>query len=100
MIAFLKKLFCRGKASSNTRGCTIYVGNLAYSITKSQLEAEFSQFGNIQASRIIRDHQTGRSKGFGFVTFTEAMHAADALKQDGQDLRGRALRVSIANEKA
>ena len=98
MISFLKKLFCRSTCQ-DADACTIYIGNLSYSITKNQLESEFESFGTITSSRIIRDRQTGRSKGFGFVTFSQASAAQKALSRNGSDLRGRQLRVSLANEK-
>ncbi len=101
MISFLKKLFCRNSSQSeqNVDSSTIYVGNLSYGITKNQLESEFESFGAITSSRIIRDRQTGRSKGFGFVSFETTASAAKALSLDGSDMRGRQLRVSLANEK-
>lgn len=99
MISFLKKLFCKSQANISGDGTTIYVGNLSYSITKTQLEAAFATFGNIASSRIIRDRQTGRSKGFGFVTFIRPADASKALTMDGSELRGRQVRVSAANER-
>ena len=96
MISFLKKLFCR---KPTTSGTTLYVGNLSYGITKTQLESAFEEFGNITNSRIIRDRQTGRSKGFGFVSFSRPADASKALTMDGTELRGRQVRVSVANER-
>jgi len=98
MISFLKKLFCRSAASTNG-GTTLYIGNLSYSITKTQLETAFENFGNITNSRIIRDRQTGRSKGFGFISFSRPSDANKALSMDGTELRGRQVRVSVANER-
>jgi len=77
----------------------IYVGNLPYEVTEEDLESTFGQFGGIESVALIIDRQTGRSKGFGFITFNEQKSAQDSLALDGTDLKGRNLRVNIATEK-
>lgn len=77
----------------------IYVGNLSYRTDQEGLSAHFSQFGAITEAVVITERGTGRSKGFGFVTFDSPEAAQAALALDGQDLDGRGLRVRIAEDK-
>ena len=77
----------------------IYVGNLDYQMSDEDLKSEFSSYGDIQDVIIIKDHETGRSKGFGFVTFAEESAVEKALELDGQELRGRQIRVNKARPK-
>src|SRR4051794_21379315 len=75
----------------------LYVGNLSYSTTSSDLEQLFAQHGTVQSAEVISDRETGRSKGFGFVQMgsdQEAQAAIDAL--NGQQVDGRALTVNVA----
>ena len=78
----------------------IYIGNLPYQATEQDVQTLFAQFGDIENVAIIKDRDTGRPKGFGFVTFVAQNSAQDALKMDGQDFQGRPLKVSMAKEKA
>src|SRR5215211_6794615 len=78
-------------------GSKLYVGNLSYGVTSSDLEQLFSQHGTVQSAEVIADRDTGRSKGFGFVQMgsdEEAQAAIAALH--GQDHDGRALTVNEA----
>ncbi len=78
-------------------GKKLYVGNLAYGVSSSDLQQLFSQHGTVQSAEVINDRATGRSKGFGFVemgTEQEAQAAIAAL--NGQDHNGRALTVNEA----
>ncbi len=78
-------------------GKKLYVGNLSYDVSSSDLEQMFSAHGTIESAQVIEDRSTGRSKGFGFVEMssdTEAQAAIDAL--NGQDHGGRALTVNEA----
>lgn len=75
----------------------LYVGNLAYSVTSSDLEQMFSSHGQIRSAEVIMDRASGRSKGFGFVemeTDEEAQAAIAAM--NGQQHEGRALTVNEA----
>jgi len=75
----------------------LYVGNLGYSVSSSDLTTMFSQYGGVESAQIIEDRDTGRSKGFGFVqmgTPNEAQAAIDGL--NGQVLEGRSLTVNEA----
>ena len=78
-------------------GSKLYVGNLSYNTTSSELEQIFSQHGTVQSAEVIQDRDSGRSKGFGFVQMgsdDEAQAAIAAL--NGQDQDGRALTVNVA----
>jgi RNA recognition motif-containing protein len=78
-------------------GSKLYVGNLSYSVTSSDLEKLCASHGTVRSAEIINDRDTGRSKGFGFVEMssdTEAQAAIAAL--NGQDVEGRALTVNEA----
>ncbi len=76
----------------------IYVGNLSYNTTEDGLRNFFGQFGTVEEVVIISDRQTGRSKGFGFVTFSSDEEGESALEANGDDLDGRSLKVSTAKE--
>lgn len=76
----------------------IYVGNLNYKLQVSELQEAFEAYGEVSSARIIKDKETRRSKGFGFVEMpndSEGQKAVEAL--EGADLKGRTLRVSVAN---
>jgi RNA recognition motif-containing protein len=78
-------------------GKKLYVGNLGYGVTDSDLAKMFEPHGTVESAQIIMDRDTGRSKGFGFVemkTEQEAQAAITAL--NGQDSGGRALTVNEA----
>ena len=78
-------------------GKKLYVGNLGYGVTDSDLETMFTAHGTVQSAQVIMDRDTGRSKGFGFVEMgsdQEAQAAIDALS--GKDVEGRALTVNEA----
>lgn len=76
----------------------IYVGNLSYDVTEDQLNSYFGQYGEIKDTKLITDLQTGRSKGFGFITFSSQQEASDSLSANGVDFEGRKLKVNIARE--
>ncbi|KAJ3066218.1 hypothetical protein HDU98_010475 [Podochytrium sp. JEL0797] len=78
----------------------VFVGNLSWGTTDESLQQAFSQFGNVTDAIVLKDRETGRSRGFGFVTMEsveEAQAAIDALNE--QDLDGRTVRVNIANDR-
>src|SRR5260221_14073510 len=78
-------------------GKKLYVGNLGYGVTDSDLSKMFEAHGTVESAQIIMDRDTGRSKGFGFVemkTEQEAQAAITAL--NGQDAGGRSLTVNEA----
>src|SRR5687767_13013913 len=78
-------------------GSKLYVGNLNYEVTGSDLEQLFSQHGTVQSAEVISDRETGRSKGFGFVQMGSDDEAQAAIAaMHGQDHDGRALTVNEA----
>ena len=82
-------------------GKKLYVGNLGFNVSNSDLEQLFSAHGGILSAQVITDRTTGQSKGFGFVEMNsdgEAQAAIAAL--DGQEHDGRALKVNEAKPRA
>jgi RNA recognition motif-containing protein len=77
----------------------LYVGNFPYSVDESQLREMFSAYGEIQEIALIKDRETGRSKGFAFITFASQQAAEKALALNGKEIDGRALKVNMAQEK-
>ncbi len=78
-------------------GKKLYIGNLSYDVSSSDLEGLLSPHGTVESAQVIMDRDTGRSKGFGFVEMgsdSEAQAAISAL--DGQEQGGRALKVNEA----
>ena len=75
----------------------LYVGNLSYGVTDTDLQNLFSPHGTVQSAQVIMDRDTGRSKGFGFVEMDSGDQAQAAIKAlNGQDSNGRALTVNEA----
>ncbi len=75
----------------------LYVGNLPFSVTLEALKEAFSKFGDIEEAVIITDKFSGRSKGFGFVTFSDDEAGKKAVAEmNEKDLEGRPLKVSEA----
>ncbi|KAG5553681.1 hypothetical protein RHGRI_011542 [Rhododendron griersonianum] len=75
----------------------VYVGNLSWGVDDLALETLFREQGNVREARVIYDRDSGRSKGFGFVTFSSANEVNNAIESlDGADLDGRQIRVSVA----
>lgn len=78
----------------------LFIGNLDFSVTDEELQETFSPFGAIEEIRVITDHESGRSRGFAFVTFSTEEAAESALNLDGQAINGRNIRVTIATERS
>jgi RNA recognition motif-containing protein len=75
----------------------IYVGNLSFSATASDLEDAFSPYGQVVSASVISDRETGRSRGFGFVEMGNDDEARRAIEElDGSQLGGREMRVNEA----
>jgi RNA recognition motif-containing protein len=75
----------------------LYVGNLSYSTTEDDLRTLFAQAGTVQSVTIIKDRDTGRSKGFAFVEMGTQVEAQQAIsKFNGQNMQDRALTVNLA----
>ncbi|XP_042518158.1 glycine-rich RNA-binding protein 2, mitochondrial-like [Macadamia integrifolia] len=77
----------------------LFIGGLSYGTDDQSLKDAFSSFGDVTEARVITDRDTGRSRGFGFVNFTDGESANSALSMDGQELNGRNIRVNFANDR-
>ena len=78
-------------------GKKLYVGNLTYDVTDSDLQNMFEPHGSVQSAQVIMDRDTGRSKGFGFVEMDNDKEAQAAIAAlNGKDINGRALTVNEA----
>ena len=79
----------------------IYVGNLPFSSTESDLEELFGRHGAVKSVSVITDRDTGRARGFAFVEMEDPSAADDAVRAlDGSDLGGRTIKVNEAKERA
>uniref|UniRef100_A0A8C4ZYE0 RRM domain-containing protein n=1 Tax=Gadus morhua TaxID=8049 RepID=A0A8C4ZYE0_GADMO len=75
----------------------LFIGGLSFDTNEESLMAAFAKYGNIAKADVIRDKDTGRSRGFGFVKFDNADEAKDALEgMNGTSLDGRSIRVDEA----
>ena len=78
----------------------LYVGNLSFETTEDALRTTFGQFGSVTDVYVANDRETGRPRGFAFVTFSTAEESKLAIeKMNGTDLDGRALTVNEARPK-
>ena len=78
----------------------LFVGGLSWGTTDDGLHGAFSQFGEIVEAKVITDRETGRSRGFGFVTFANDEGATKAIAEmDGTELDGRTIKVNEAEDK-
>jgi RNA recognition motif-containing protein len=78
----------------------IYVGNLPYTATEEDLTGLFAAYGPVERVKIITDRETGRSKGFAFVTLGDQSQLNAAIEAlNGYDYQGRALRVNASDPK-
>jgi cold-inducible RNA-binding protein len=78
-------------------GRKLYVGNLGFDVTTSELREEFEAVGACDSVAVITDRDTGQSRGFGFVEMTSNGDAQKAIQElNGREIKGRAIRVSEA----
>jgi len=78
----------------------LFVGGLSWDTTDEGLHGAFSKFGEIAEAKVITDRDTGRSRGFGFVTFTNDENAVSAIgEMNGAELDGRTIKVNEAQDK-
>ena len=81
-------------------GKKLYVGNLGWGVTDSQLQELFAPFGTVTSAQVIMDRDTGRSKGFAFVEMGSDQEAQAAINgMHGQQVEGRPLTVNEARPK-
>ncbi len=79
----------------------LFVGGLAWATDANGLRTAFEQYGEVTDSAVISDRDTGRSRGFGFVTFANADDGTRAIEEmNGRELDGRTLNVNEARERA
>lgn len=79
----------------------IYVGNLSFDTSSSQLEGLFANHGEVTSAQVITDRDTGRSRGFGFVEMSDSEAAQNAISAiDGSDFEGRTLKVNVAKPRS
>ena len=75
----------------------IYVGNLSFDASEDDVRNAFAQFGNVESIKLITDRETGRPRGFGFVTMPDSSEANAAIESlNGTELLGRELRIREA----
>ncbi len=75
----------------------LFIGGLNFKTNEEGLRNVLESVGPVDEVKIVMDYETGRSKGFGFVTFADAAHASEAISQfDGQEIDGRQVKVSEA----
>ncbi len=78
----------------------IYVGNLQWKTTEDELKELFSTFGTVVSAQIIKDRDTGRSRGFGFVEMSKDSEADDAISNlNNRELGGRNLKINEARKR-
>ncbi|KAF7804448.1 29 kDa ribonucleoprotein A, chloroplastic-like [Senna tora] len=89
-----------GSGSASDSGYRVHVGNLAWGVDNLALETLFGEQGKVLEAKVIYDRESGRSRGFGFVTYSSAEEVNSAIESlDGVDLNGRSIRVSLADAK-
>lgn len=75
----------------------LYVGNLSYEVTESELNELFAPFGQVERVKVVTDRQTGASRGFGFVEFSNRAEAERAIMEmNGKSVRNRTIQVDEA----
>lgn len=78
----------------------LYIGNLSYNLEESELEEAFKEYGEVKSVKIIKDRETGNSKGFGFVEMSSNEEGNASIEGlNGKDLKGREIRVNEARPK-
>ena len=78
----------------------LFIGGLSWDTTDASLAQAFEGFGQVVEAKVITDRESGRSRGFGFVTFDNESAAIDAIAaMDGQQIDGRTVKVNVAQER-
>lgn len=85
----------------NMSSSKLFIGGLSWGTDDQSLREAFSEFGDVTEARVILDRDSGRSRGFGFVSFSSGEEAASALSaMDGKEIQGRSVRVNYATERS
>ena len=75
----------------------LFVGNLSFNTTENDLQDAFAAFGTVTETNLMMDRETGRPRGFGFITMSSAEEAQKAIEgMNGKEMDGRALTVNVA----
>ncbi len=78
----------------------IYVGNLHYNVGDEDLKQVFEEYGEVESVKIVKDRETGRSKGFGFIEMNNDSQAREAIEElNGAELMGRVMKVNESRPK-
>jgi RNA recognition motif-containing protein len=78
----------------------LFIGSLSWDTSSAELKNAFAAYGEVVEAKVVTDRDTGRSRGFGFVTYQDADSATRAIEElDGSTLDGRSIRVDRANDR-
>lgn len=78
----------------------MFIGGLSWNLDWQDMKDAFAEFGEVVYAKVIKDRETGKSKGFGFIEFASVEEAAAAKEaMDGAELDGRNIKVDFAKEK-
>ena len=78
----------------------LFVGGLSWDTTSAELQTAFAACGDVVEAKVVTDRDSGRSRGFGFVTYQDASSATRAVEElNGSTLDGRSIRVDLANDR-
>lgn len=89
------------KAKTEEGASTLFAGSLSWNIDDEALTEAFQEFGGLVGARVVMDKMTGRSRGFGYIDFTDAESASKAFEaMQGKELDGRALNLDYANTRS
>jgi RNA recognition motif-containing protein len=88
------------QGDKRTIPCRLFVGSLSWGTSEEDLRTAFGEYGKVADAVVVQDRDTGRSRGFGFVTFEDRKDASRAIGQlDGAELDGRTIVVKVATER-
>ncbi len=77
----------------------LYVGNIYFGLSENQLREVFENYGKVESVKIVKDNETGRSRGFGFVNFENSQDAELAKNElNGREVNGRSIIVNYASK--
>jgi len=100
MLKFLKKIFFPKATVHNLpQNNELYIGNIDYKVSYHDLKKTFGECGEIVSLKVIKDSQTGKSKGFGFIRYKTVKDAKKALKLNGMQLKSRKILVTFAKKR-
>jgi RNA recognition motif-containing protein len=86
-------------STTNGNQYKLYVGNIDYTATESELASHFTQFGQVEFVNIPVNRYTGKARGFGFVSFGSRSDAERAIALHGTEFKGRQIQVNFAKER-